>query len=79
MLDHAQELGLSPTVHDEGDYWQRRDIKALARQMEGWNEDLAAWAGQLKDQMGDQLVAAIAQFANFEHLEAAGQGREVAP
>jgi hypothetical protein len=77
MLDHAQELDLLQSVHDESDYWQRRDIEALARQMGGWNASLAAWAGQLKDQVGDQLVTAIARFANFEHLEAVGRAAQV--
>jgi hypothetical protein len=75
MLDRAQELGILASVSDEGDYWQRRDIEALARNVGEWNEMLAAWAGQLKDQLGDGLLSAIAQFPNFEHLEAAGQAR----
>jgi len=73
MLDRARELGLLKAVHDESDYWERRDIEALARRMGGWNETLAAWAGLLKDQEGDQLLAAMARLANFEHLETAGQ------
>ena len=75
MLDHAKELGILQHVSDEGDYWDKRDIEALAREVGEWNEMLAAWAGQLKDQLGDGLFSAIAAFPNFEHLEAAGQGR----
>jgi hypothetical protein len=73
MLDHAKELGVLHHVSDEGDYWEKRDIAALAREVGQWNEALAAWAGQLKDHLGDGLLSAIADFPNFEHLEAAGQ------
>ena len=76
MLDHAQELGILKGVSDEGDYWQQRDIEALAREIGLWNEMIAAWAGQLKDMAGDALVSAIAQFPNFEHLETAGRSKE---
>ena len=72
MLDYAHELDLTPSVHDESDYWQTRDIVALARRMGGWNEKIAAWAGQLTDQWGDGLFAAIAHFPTFGHLETGG-------
>jgi hypothetical protein len=73
MLEHAQELGILAHVSDEGDYWEKRDIEALAREVGEWNEHLAGLAGQLKDLVGDQLVAAIANYPDFEHLEAAGR------
>ena len=72
MLDHAKELGLLESVSDEGDYWEKRDLEALAREVGEWNEMLAACAGQLKDLVGDGLISAISQFPNYEHLEAAG-------
>ena len=75
MLDHAQELGLLAPVSDEGDYWQKRNIKAFARAVGQWNQMLATWAGQLKDASGDAIISAIAQFPSFEHLEAAGRDR----
>ena len=42
---------------------------------------LAAFAGELKDLLGEQaeglaLEAPITKFPNFEHLEAAGRGAE---
>ena len=73
MLDHAKELGILESVSDEGDFWEKRGIEALSREVGQWNEMIAAWAGQLKDQFGDSLLAAISQFPNFEHLEARGR------
>jgi hypothetical protein len=34
---------------------------------------IAGFAGQMKDWFGDQFVAAIADFPDFEHLEAKGR------
>ncbi|KKL77515.1 hypothetical protein LCGC14_2034150 [marine sediment metagenome] len=76
MLDHAQSLGILEEVSDEGDFWQDRDVRALARQVGQWNEAIAAFAGGLKDLLGDQVDSEIAKFPNFEHLEAAGHGKE---
>jgi hypothetical protein len=76
MLDHAKELGILQSVSDEGDFWQQRDIETLARNVGQWNESLAALAGQLKDRLGDDVLAAIVRFPNFEHLEAAGRAKE---
>jgi hypothetical protein len=72
MLDHAKELGILQSVSDEGDYWEKRDIEALAREVGHWNEMVAAFAGQMKDIVGDELISAIAAYPDFEHLEAAG-------
>ena len=71
MLDRAQEVGLAPSVHDESDYWQTRDIVALARRQGGWNENVAAWAKQVKGQTGDRLFGAIACCPSFAPVEAA--------
>lgn len=70
LLDHAQELGVLDTVHDEGEYWDRRDLQALAEEVGDWNSMIAGWAGRLKDLVGDGLEAPITKFPNFEHLEA---------
>ena len=76
MLDHAQELGILEHVSDEGDYWEKRDLESLAREVGEWNELIAGLAGELKDLVGDQLVAAIARYPDFEHLEAAGRRKD---
>ncbi len=76
MLDHAKKLSILAKVSDEGDYWEKRDIKALAQEVGEWNEMIAAQAGQLKDLLGDKVEAPITQFPDFEHLEARGNKRK---
>jgi hypothetical protein len=73
MLDHAKELGILASVSDEGDFWEKRDVEALAREVGEWNQGMAALVGQLKDLFGGNVDAPIAKFPNFEHLEAKGQ------
>ncbi len=75
LLDAAQELGLVEQVDDEGAYWKQRDVEALAKEVGSWNEMIAAFAGQLKDRLGQQLVAPITKYTDFEHLEARGSQR----
>ncbi len=76
MLDHAKSLGILEDVSDEGDFWENRDVRALARQVGHWNEMIASLAGELKDLLGDQVDSEITKFPDFEHLEAAGRGKE---
>ncbi|MEI8196690.1 MAG: hypothetical protein WCI73_12400, partial [Phycisphaerae bacterium] len=76
MLDRAKELGISTEVSDEGDFYTKRDPKALAKEVGEWNRDIAAYAGRMKDLVGPKLEAAIMQFPDFEHLEAEGRKRE---
>lgn len=75
LLDHAAELGILKEVSDEGKYWDKRDVKALAAEVGDWNTMIAGWAGRLKDALGDDVTAEIAKFPNFEHLEAKGRQR----
>jgi hypothetical protein len=70
LLDAAAEIGVLKEVRDEGDYWEKRDIKALVAEVGDWNQMIAGWAGRLKDSFGDGLVSEIAKYPNFEHLEA---------
>ena len=74
MLDHAKELGILESVTDEGDFWEKRNVESLCREVGEWNEMIAGLAGQLKDRLGENLTtaAAITQFPDFEHLEARG-------
>jgi hypothetical protein len=72
MLDHAKDLGILKSVSDEGDFWEKRIIEDLSREVGQGNEMIAAFAGQLKDQLGPELLATISEFPNFEHLEAKG-------
>jgi hypothetical protein len=78
MLDRAKALGCLEHVSDEGDFWKKRNLPALVQEIGSWNEMIAAFGGKLKDLMGDgplNLESAIAQFPNFEQLEAAGQNK----
>ena len=73
LLDKAKELGVLDCVNDEGEFWAKRDIKALVEEIGSWNNMIAAFAGKLKDALGDGLKAPITEFKNFEQLEQAGQ------
>ena len=73
LLDKAKELGCLDEVHDEGKFWESRDVKALVPEIESWNGMIAAFAGQLKDTLGEGIEAPITEFPNFERLELAGQ------
>jgi hypothetical protein len=78
MLDYARELGILQSVSDEGDFWEKRNIPALAREVGEWNAVIARQAGQLKNLLGDAFQAAIIESPNFEHQETAGgQSKEV--
>lgn len=73
LLDHAAELDILHEVSDEGGFWDGRNVEALAREVGDWNTMMAGFAGRLKDWFGDTLVAEIAKFPDFEHLEAKGR------
>ena len=76
MLDHARSLDTLEDVSDEGGFWEKRDVRALAEEVGHWNEAIAGFAGQLKDMLGNEVVSAITDYPDFEHLEAAGRGKE---
>jgi hypothetical protein len=75
MLDYAKTIpSLHTKVHDEGHYWDKRDIQALAQEIGEWNEMIAAMGGMLKDSLGQEnVVAPITKFADFEQMEARGR------
>ncbi len=76
LLDKARELGCLAEVSDEGEFWEKRDLRALVEEIGSWNEMLAALGGKLKDLLGPSGVqSAICDYPNFEQLEAAGQGK----
>jgi hypothetical protein len=76
LLDAAAEIGVLKEVRDEGDYWQKRDLKALAADVGDWNTMIAGWAGRLKDSFGEGVVSEITKFPNFEHLEAKAEKKK---
>jgi len=73
MLDHAAKLGILASVSDEGEFWEKRDVKALAQEVGEWNEGMAGLVGQLKDMFGDGFDAPITAYADFQQLEARGR------
>ena len=78
MLDHAAKLGVLNEVSDEGEFWEKRSVEDLACEVAEWNTGLAGFVGQLKDTLGDNFVAEITKFPDFEHLEARGRKTEEA-
>lgn len=76
LLDHAKNLSILKDVRDESEFWEKRDLKALVGEVGKWNTMIAGWAGRLKDAFGDGVIAEIARFPNFEHLEAKGRDQE---
>lgn len=76
LLDQAAEIGVLKEVRDEGGFWQKRDLKALAQEIGDWNTLLAGFAGRLRDAFGESVEAEIAKFPDFEHLEVKGRDEE---
>jgi hypothetical protein len=76
LLDCAKKMGILESVKDEGDFWEKRDAKALVEEVGRWNSHIAGLVGQYKDRMGSYIVAPIAEYPNFEHLEADGRKGE---
>ena len=76
LLDSAKGLGILRSVNDESDYWEHRNLEALAKTVGEWNEMVAAFVGKLDDQLrsGNGSVAPIKDFPDYEHLEARGRG-----
>jgi hypothetical protein len=76
MLDRAKALDCLDTVSDEGDFWEKRNLPELVREIGSWNEMIAAFGGRLKDLVGEgglQVESPITEYPNFEQLEAAGE------
>ena len=73
LLDHAQELGILKAVKDESGFWEKRDAKELVETVGRWNEMMAGLVGQYKDLLGDEAIAEITNYPDFEHLEAKGR------
>lgn len=71
MLDMGRELGLVASVNDEGEYWEKRDLTALAQEVGEWNEMIAGLFGEL-DAAGHTALSPITQHPQFEQLEHRG-------
>jgi hypothetical protein len=79
LLDRAAAMDqMTVEVEDESGYWQTRDPEQLVNTVGDWNQFIAAFAGSIKDlaeREGVSVASAIADFPNFEHLEARGADR----
>jgi hypothetical protein len=73
LLDYAQQLGILKAVEDEGGFWEKRDAKDLVETVGRWNQIIAGLVGQYKDRLGNEVVAEITNYPDFEHLEAKGR------
>jgi hypothetical protein len=70
VLDFAASLGMTVTVHDEGEYWESRDDSRLLAHLRRSNHILAAFAGRLSDTLGPSAVdAPILGHPSFERIE----------
>lgn len=59
MLDHAKSLGLLGEVQDEGDFWESRDVEALARRVGEWNAMIAQQTAKLRRWFPGELASAL--------------------
>lgn len=76
MLDCIKQSGLATVeAQDDGHFWERRDLKALAQEVSAWNEIMAGFFSIMRLALGRNLHSAITGFQNFEHLEAKGLER----
>jgi hypothetical protein len=79
LLDDAERLGFLSKVSDEGEFWETRSLARLTEQIGEQNAMLAGLFGVLKDASGQApghagtVEAPIAEYPNFERLEAEGQ------
>lgn len=73
ILEKAQDIGFEVTVHDEGEFWTKRDVKALAETVGQWDQMIAAMFGTMKDAAPEGVLESpIQNRADFEHLEMKG-------
>lgn len=73
MLDYAKELGILKLVHDEGEYWEKRNLKELVLEVGRWDQFVAGLAGMLEKVVGkDNLYSAIAENPRYERLKELG-------
>jgi hypothetical protein len=83
LLAGARQLGLAVRINDEGDYWPRRSLEALRRNLDEMNGVVAAAAGALKDwdealNGSSRVQSPILAHPQFERLEAEGVARGAA-
>ena len=76
LLAALRPLGFRVRITDEGEYWPRRSIAALRRNVGHMNALVAGMAGALKDADGAEgIESPIFAHKDFERLEAEGEAR----
>ena len=76
LLSALRPLGFRVRITDEGEYWPRRSIAALHRNVEQMNALVAGMAGAMKDAGdGKGIESPIFAHKDFERLEAEGEAR----
>jgi hypothetical protein len=78
ILEKAGQLGFKVDVSDEGDFWTKRDVKALVETVGEWDAMIAGMFGVLKDAAPEGMVdSAIAGRPDFEQLELKAQSGKI--
>ncbi|NLX98608.1 MAG: hypothetical protein GXY83_20815 [Rhodopirellula sp.] len=76
ILEHMQRIGFKVEVSDEGGFWEKRDLAALAQEIGEWDAMLAGLGGVLKDAAearGVGFESAMSGRPDFERLESQAQ------
>ena len=76
ILEKAGALGFKVDVSDEGGFWTKRDVKALAEEVGQWDQFIAGMFGVLKDS-GSGWESAMSGRRDFEQLEMKAQSGEI--
>jgi len=69
----AQALRILDEVIDEGDYWEKRDVRALPRTVGQWNESIAQQVAALRSVLGNTVQSPVTGFPDSGQLAANGQ------
>jgi hypothetical protein len=72
VLEHMQEIGFTVQVKDESDFWNHRDLAALAKTIGQWDAMIAGWSGILKNAAeagGQEFESPMPGRTDFERLE----------
>ncbi len=83
LLRAAESLGIQVKAEDEGKLWETGSHRVLRRNLEEYDQCIAAFCGALTDadESGTGVVSPISDHPQFERLEAeglAGRGAEIA-
>jgi len=72
MLDYAKELGILAEVHDEGDFWEKRDLEALVDEVSRWDVFISGMSALLNEIAPGQIEAPIMNRPDYEAMAILG-------